>query len=166
MIQLVAIERAIKYRNEDHEGLVLLGYNSLLFPVIVYEDGSIQWHVVVKQWHVVVKNKLDAGHSMLADLQDNLEGLVPKKIDIPPPDAIGYLGWCREVKLTLGTREMDSNISRSKLNPIEIRYKPMEYIHEIASRMAVSFSPFNIVSFCLAGERLSRKSNSRSRLAL
>jgi len=142
MMKMAAVERAVKYRAENYEGVVLTGYMTLLFPVRVYEDGSIQWHVVVK-------DTLETGHSMLTDLRENLGGYQPLKIDIPSPDTVGYLGWCLKPKLTLGTREVTPYISRSALRSTEDLYRPLERIRQIP--MAISVSAFGNMVGLLAG---------------
>ncbi|KAH0538907.1 hypothetical protein FGG08_004498 [Glutinoglossum americanum] len=84
----------------SHEGgLILKGLSSIVFPKQRLPDGSIQWHLNVEECN---------DHQISAwTVEDNC----PDWLKVNDPKELEasrhFLGWCKNSKVTLGTREAD-----------------------------------------------------------
>jgi hypothetical protein len=90
MTFLAAVEFPIHHR----DGLILMGFSTLLVPISRLEGNSIQWHMVVSD---------DEDKQILASSIDDL--FQWSRIDdlAELKDSRALLGWCRVAKVMLGT---------------------------------------------------------------
>ena len=91
---------------------VLCGFRSALVPVVRFEDGSVQWHLIVA--------KNDTGpFRWIQYRQDFLQLLPTERIRNTPINHLkgtAYVGWLRNgVTVILGTIDPPSEIPRSRL---------------------------------------------------
>jgi hypothetical protein len=89
MTELAAIERRIKLNNS---GTILAGYDTALIPIRIAEGGkSIVWHALFDE-------KLSGGGAVTnIEMAMRSEMFTPLDIEMPLPEAVGYLGWSENV---------------------------------------------------------------------
>ncbi|KAH0565187.1 hypothetical protein GP486_001416 [Trichoglossum hirsutum] len=102
MTFLAAVEFPIRHR----DGLILMGFSTLLVPISKLKDNSIQWHMVVSddQDRQILPSSIDDSFqwTQIDDLGE-LES------------ARAILGWCKVAKVMLGTEDLKGKPSADAL---------------------------------------------------
>ena len=107
MTQLAAVEHPVKY----DDGIVFLGYSTLLFPTKRHRDGSYQWHLETSKKGQIQLSRMDDFQDWFKIKTCNMEGKLTTDTKLEGTTA--FLGWCKTSKVKLGTAEQKLDISLS-----------------------------------------------------
>ena len=143
MIELAAVE----HMTSCMDGVVMTGYDTVLIPVRRIEDidgPSIVWHVLRDE------RLLEDGIFVNIETVLKSKDIVPISIESwPLPEAIGYLGWSEEVKVTLGSQKPNRRPERSQLGTGNTLMRRI--VGKVRIYPGLSIGPFGYVTLTGAG---------------
>jgi hypothetical protein len=115
----------VEYPIEREGRIIFVGISTILCPVEIYSDGSLQWHLIVDQSPDRLQSKLSdlsspisvftteivetfqmqsEGHHDVQPLSPQQKQLGWSAFEDRLRETRHFLGWCKEVEVLLGTR--------------------------------------------------------------